>query len=52
MASQLLEPELERRVALLENVENQGAGFGQIDWFWLIALGIVFPALLLIWGWM
>jgi hypothetical protein len=51
MASQTLDPELERRIAELENEANQGAGFTPIDWFWLIFLGAVGPALLLYWGW-
>jgi hypothetical protein len=51
MPSQPLHPELERRVASLEIPQNQGAGFGTADWLWLIALGVVGPALLLVWGW-
>lgn len=51
MAREALHPELERRIAVLEKPENQGAGFGSIDWVWLMALGVVGPALLLIWGW-
>jgi hypothetical protein len=41
MAPRSFDPELERRIA----------GFAPIDWFWLIALGVVGPALLLYWGW-
>jgi hypothetical protein len=51
MAPRSFDPELERRIAELENDKNQGAGFAPIDWFWLIALGVVGPALLLYWGW-
>jgi hypothetical protein len=51
MASQGLDPQLERRIAELENEANQGAGFTPIEWFWLISLGAVGPALLLYWGW-
>jgi len=46
-----LDPELERRIAALEQPENQGRGFGAADWAWLALLGVVFPAALLIWGW-
>lgn len=46
-----IDPELERRLAELEQTANQGAGFGGADWAWLMALGVVGPALLLIWGW-
>lgn len=51
MAQEALHPELERRLAVLEKPENQGTGFGVIDWVWLVVLGMVGPALLLLWGW-
>lgn len=51
MASNSLHPELERRVAELENEANQGGGFTSVDWLWLALLGVVGPALLLFWGW-
>lgn len=50
MEQEALHPELERRLAVLEKPENQGAGFGGIDWVWLAVLGVVGPALLLMWG--
>ena len=43
--------ELERRIAELEQPENQGSGFTAIDWLLLLLTGIVGPALLLWWGW-
>lgn len=46
-----LPPELERRIAELENPANQGEGFQTIDWIWLLLLGVIGPVLLLIWGW-
>lgn len=52
MALQELHPDLERRIALLENEVNQGASFTGVDWLWLLGLGVVGPVLLLIWGWM
>jgi hypothetical protein len=51
MTPRRLDPELERRIVELENEANQGTGFTPIDWFWLISLGAVVPALLLYWGW-
>jgi hypothetical protein len=51
MSTQTLDPELERRIAELENPANQGASFGAIDWMWLIALGVALPAVILFWGW-
>ena len=50
-AGMVLDPELERRIAALEQPENQGRGFGAADWAWLALLGVIFPAALLIWGW-
>jgi hypothetical protein len=44
-------PELETRLLHLKALENQGEGFLQVDWIWLILLGIVGPIVLLIWGW-
>ncbi|HEX9447360.1 MAG TPA: hypothetical protein VF920_05245 [Dongiaceae bacterium] len=46
-----LSPELERRVAVLEDPAQQGADFDGSSWFWLILLGIVGPLALLVWGW-
>ncbi|MGL6208253.1 MAG: hypothetical protein ACRC14_00285 [Paracoccaceae bacterium] len=51
MSQQGIHPELERRLAELEKPEMQGAGFGATDWVWLMALGVVGPAILLLWGW-
>jgi len=45
------ERELERRLAILEDPNNQGEDFGTVDWVWLFVLGVGFPAVLLIWGW-
>jgi hypothetical protein len=52
MSNPKLHPELERRIAELENPENQGASFGGSDWLWLALLGVVLPAAILLWGWM
>lgn len=46
-----LHAELERRIALLEDPANQGSSFGTADWIWLAVLGVIGPALLLLWGW-
>jgi hypothetical protein len=49
---QHLADELEMRIQHLEELKHQGAGFTQVDWIWLLGLGIVGPILLLIWGWL
>jgi hypothetical protein len=50
MAMKTLHPELERRIKALEQDGNQGDSFTGSDWLWLAILGIIGPALLLIWG--
>ncbi len=45
------ERELERRLKILEDQGEQGEDFGTTDWAWLAILGVLFPAVLLIWGW-
>jgi hypothetical protein len=51
MSESTLPPELERRIKELEDPANQGAGFTAVDWMWLAILGVIGPAILLIWGW-
>jgi hypothetical protein len=51
MRTTRLPAELESRIQHLENPENQGTGFSTTDWLYLWGLGLVVPALLLIWGW-
>lgn len=51
MSDNALPAELERRITELEQPENQGAGFTNVDWLLLALTGIVGPALLLLWGW-
>lgn len=42
---------LEKRLAELERIGSSESGFSATDWIWLIGLGVVGPALLLVWGW-
>jgi len=51
MATSDLNPELERRLKALENPAQQGEDYDGASWFWLLALGIMLPAIVLIWGW-
>ena len=48
---QSADPELERRIQTLENLEKRGSGFTTADWLLLVLLGIGLPVALLIWGW-
>lgn len=47
-----LEPELERRVRLLEAGADTGSDFDAASWFWMVVLGIAGPVALLVWGWL
>ena len=42
--------ELERRVALLEQPENQGRDYDAVAWLILLLLGVVVPIIALYWG--
>lgn len=42
---------LEERLAALESGRETGEDFDSRSWFWMILLGIVIPALLLVVGW-
>lgn len=42
--------ELERRLVLLSDPAHQGEDFDAASWFWLVLLGIVLPAGLIVWG--
>jgi hypothetical protein len=50
MASGQLEPELERRVALLEKPDNQGKDYDGAAWAALILFGIALPLIALLIG--
>jgi hypothetical protein len=43
-------PELERRLALLEDPAHQGGDFTASTWFWLGLVGVLLPAALMLWG--
>lgn len=46
-----LPPELERRLRTVE-LDSHGRDFDATSWFWMILLGAVIPAGLLIAGWL
>ncbi len=49
----VIAPELEERIARLEGDLRGAAGpdFDAVSWGWMIALGVVLPAVLLLIGW-
>jgi hypothetical protein len=51
-AREPLDPGLERRVAALESSgADSGSDFDARSWLWMLMLGAVVPAVLLLWGW-
>ncbi|MEI2806320.1 hypothetical protein [Albidovulum sp.] len=50
MAQEKLHPELERRLQLLEEPQNQGQDYDGLAWLALIGLGIVLPVIALLIG--
>ena len=50
MGTETLEPELERRLALIEAQDSLSADFDLTAWIALIALGVVLPVILLLVG--
>lgn len=51
MPTEILNPELERRIKTLENPSEQGEDFDRASWYWLLFLGLVLPVVVLVWGW-
>jgi len=45
-----MDPELERRITLLEEPGNQGQDFDGVAWFVFILLGVALPIVALWWG--
>lgn len=52
MSNSRLAPELERRLAQAEREAEDSPGLAAKDWIFLFLAGVLFPVLLLIWGWM
>jgi hypothetical protein len=46
------DPELERRVRVLEAPAEKGSGFTGRDWLAFILLGVALPIAISVWGWL
>jgi hypothetical protein len=46
-----LQPELARRIEILEREVDSSGDFNRASWFWLLLFGVVIPVALLLWGW-
>jgi hypothetical protein len=42
---------IEERIEAITLPENQGGDLSTRDYVWYVLLGVVFPGVLLIWGW-
>jgi hypothetical protein len=51
MAQEKLDPELARRIKLVEDPAYEGEPLNGKDYTALIVIGIVLPFLLMAWGW-
>jgi len=51
MPQDVLDPELQRRLALVENPEYEGDSLTAMDQVLLFVAGIVIPLILMLWGW-
>ena len=46
-----LQPELARRIEILEREVDSSGDFSRASWFWLLLFGVAIPVALLLWGW-
>jgi hypothetical protein len=52
MAKETLDPELERRIGLVEDPAYEGEPLNSKDYIGLIVVGIIIPFVLMLWGWL
>jgi len=52
MSKSNLAPELERRLEQVEREAETSPLLAGKDWLFLFLTGVLFPALLMMWGWM
>ncbi len=51
MAQEKLDPELLRRIELVEDPAYEGESLNKMDYTALVIVGIVIPLLLMVYGW-
>jgi len=51
MAQEKLDPELEKRIKLVEDPAYEGEPLSGKDYTALIVVGVVIPFILMVWGW-
>ncbi len=51
MAKEKLDPELERRIKLVEDPAYEGESLNKMDYMALLVVGVIIPFILMFWGW-
>jgi hypothetical protein len=51
MAEEQLDPELVKRIKLVEKPDYEGDPLTGMDYVLLFVVGLIIPAILMIWGW-
>ncbi|SDO54447.1 hypothetical protein [Desulforhopalus singaporensis] len=51
MPTEKLDPDLARRLKLVENPDYEGEPLTKKDYTLLVLAGIILPLLLMVWGW-
>ncbi len=51
MTHEKLDPELARRIDLVENPAYEGEPLNKMDYTGLVVVGIILPLLLMVYGW-
>jgi len=51
MAEEQLDPELVKRIKLVEHSDYEGDPLTKTDYLLLFTVGLIIPAILMIWGW-
>ena len=52
MINEKLDTELLERLKLVENPDYEGEPLTTLDYILLTSVGIIFPGILMIWGWL
>ena len=51
MTQETLDPELVRRIELVEDPAYEGESLNKMDYIALVVVGIIIPFILMLWGW-
>ena len=51
MTKNVMDPELERRIKLVNDPSYEGAPLTGLDYWGLVIVGLIIPFILMAWGW-